>query len=362
MSHIACFHLLNDYSGSPIVLSRVLRGLLDRGCQIDLTCSRGGVLDTIEDDKLRIHHYSYHFSTNAFVTLVRWAWVQLYTFVYAFRFIGRGCSTFYINTLLPVGPALAGRMMGKRVVYHYHENANAKGSFYRLLCSAMQRLAHRIICVSAYQAAQLKRQDKVTVVHNALASDLAERLGTDTQQAFERQNILMLSSLKAYKGTAEFIGLAQHMPEYHFTLVINDQQSQIDQYLHAQGIASPGNLTIHPRQTDVAPFYNDASIVLNLSNKALAIETFGLTTLEAMTAGLPVIVPTVGGIAEMVDDGVNGYKIDVPDIDKIEAAIRLLLTDKTLFARMAAAAKATSKQYDEKRMTEEIARILSDNN
>ena len=359
MSHIACFHLLNDYSGSPIVLSRVLRGLLDRGCQIDLTCSKGGVLDTIEDDKLHVHHYSYHFSTNPMVTLIRWAWVQLYTFATAFRFIGRQCGTFYINTLLPVGPAIAGRLMGKRVVYHYHEDANAKGAFYRMLSSAMQRLAHRIICVSAYQAAQLKRQDKVTVVHNALATELAARLGTDADKAFERKNILMISSLKAYKGTAEFIGLAQKMPQYHFTLVINDEQSKIDLYLRSQNINVPGNLTIHPRQTDVALFYNNASIVLSLSNKALFIETFGLTALEAMTAGLPIIVPTVGGIAEMVDDGVNGYKIDVCDIDNIERTIKLLLTDRALFTKMAAAAKAASAKYDERNMTEDIARILS---
>lgn len=42
--------------------------------------------------------------------------------------------------------------------------------------------------------------------------------------------------------------------------------------------------------------------MLNLTNKNQAIETFGMTPLEAMTCGLPVIVPTVGGIAELVID------------------------------------------------------------
>lgn len=62
------------------------------------------------------------------------------------------------------------------------------------------------------------------------------------------------------------------------------------------------NIKILSRQTDVSTFYNKASVVLNLSDKRQFVETFGLTALEAMSAGLPVIVPTEGGIAEIVDD------------------------------------------------------------
>ena len=59
------------------------------------------------------------------------------------------------------------------------------------------------------------------------------------------------------------------------------------------------NIKILSRQTDVSTFYNKASVVLNLSDKRQFVETFGLTALEAMSAVLPVIVPTEGGIAEM---------------------------------------------------------------
>lgn len=57
------------------------------------------------------------------MTMLRYCAVQLYTFLLAFRWLFQKDVVFYINTLLPVGPALAGRLMGKRVVYHYHENA-----------------------------------------------------------------------------------------------------------------------------------------------------------------------------------------------------------------------------------------------
>lgn len=230
--HIVCFHLFNDYSGSPKVLRMVLEGMLREGHRVDLVTSRGGVLDELEAvNGCRLHHYAYRFSNNPAVTMVRYACVQLITFCWAFRWIFSKNTVFYINTLLPVGPALAGRLMGKRVVYHYHENALVKGMFYRLLAAAMQRLAHKIICVSEYQASFLKRRDKVMVVPNALPREFVEKLHPDAEAAFERKTVLMLSSLKAYKGTKEFIELSQRMPEYKFVLVVNDTKGNIEKYL-----------------------------------------------------------------------------------------------------------------------------------
>ena len=36
MKHIICFHLFNDYSGSPKVLKTVLEGLLRKSYRVDL--------------------------------------------------------------------------------------------------------------------------------------------------------------------------------------------------------------------------------------------------------------------------------------------------------------------------------------
>ena len=45
---VICFHLYNDYSGSPRVLRTVLDGLLREGVDVTLVSSRGGALDGIE--------------------------------------------------------------------------------------------------------------------------------------------------------------------------------------------------------------------------------------------------------------------------------------------------------------------------
>lgn len=119
------------------------------------------------------------------------------------------------------------------------------------------------------------------------------------------------------------------------------------------------NLRIVSRQNDVTPFYNEASIVLNLSDKQRFVETFGLTALEAMSAGLPVIVPTEGGIAEMVEDGANGYKIDVQDLDRIDCMIEEIFQDKDHYIRMANEANQVSLGFKESVMIEKILTILN---
>lgn len=360
MKHIICFHLFNDYSGSPKVLKIVLEGLLKKGYQIDLITSTGGALDELLYYKnLSKYSYPYRFSNNPIVTMLRYCMVQLYTFILTFRWLFYKDVTFYINTLLPVGPALAGRIMGKRVVYHYHENAFVKGTFYKVLATIMQKLAHEIICVSEYQASFLQQKKCVITIPNALPQNFVNRLTPNFKTAFERKTILMLGSLKLYKSPLEFIELAKRLPQFVFVLVISDTKENIDIFIEKYKINVYKNLTIYPRQNDVVPFYNQASLVLNLSDKKQVVETFGLTALEAMSAGLPVIVPTEGGIAEMVVDGENGYKIDVQNLNQIAECIKTILSDETLYMKLAQNALAYSKRFSEAKMVNSIEMILN---
>ncbi len=118
------------------------------------------------------------------------------------------------------------------------------------------------------------------------------------------------------------------------------------------------NLDIHPRTDEVATYYNAASVVVNLSDKRQFIETFGMTALEAMTDGLPTVVPTEGGIAEAVEDGKNGYKIDVSELGKIEQCIDRMLTDKKHYDRLSANALVQSKKYEMDAMIDSIIKLL----
>jgi hypothetical protein len=48
MKKFVCFHLYNDFSGSPKVLRQVVRGMLEEGHEVVLVTSRNGILDSLQ--------------------------------------------------------------------------------------------------------------------------------------------------------------------------------------------------------------------------------------------------------------------------------------------------------------------------
>lgn len=362
MKHIICFHLLNDYSGSPKVLQTVLKGLLDKGYSVDLYTSDGGALDELLSySNLKKVSCPYHFSSNPAITLLHFFKVQLVTFFLAFRYLFDREAVFYINTLLPGSPAIAGWVMRKRVIYHCHEFIVKKGWTYRRLSYLMQLIATEIICVSNDQRKTIKRRQNVHIIPNSIPDEISEKLSSQIKSPLEYRTVLMLSSLKSYKGIAEFIQLAYLLPQYYFTLVINETEENINAFFKEQKLRISSNMQVYPRQKDIVPFYIHSSLVLNLSDKNRFVETSGLTVIEAIMAGLPVIVPTVGGISEVVKDGVNGYKIDVQNLNDIVKKIDHILSDRKIYNQIRNNTLAMKPQFSAEHMISSVLTVIYGN-
>jgi L-malate glycosyltransferase len=67
-------------------------------------------------------------------------------------------------------------------------------------------------------------------------------------------------------------------------------------------------------------------------------ETFGLAALEAMACGVPVVATQIGGIPELVQEGVDGFLCELGDVEALTERTRQLVTDDDLHKKMAAAA------------------------
>ena len=74
-------------------------------------------------------------------------------------------------------------------------------------------------------------------------------------------------------------------------------------------------------------------------------ESFGLAALEAMACRVPAIATRVGGVPELIDDGVNGLLFDVGDIEAMAAAAIDLLSDPARLEAMSAAARKTAQDH-----------------
>jgi glycosyltransferase involved in cell wall biosynthesis len=89
-----------------------------------------------------------------------------------------------------------------------------------------------------------------------------------------------------------------------------------------------------------------------------AYATFGLVVIEAFAAGVPAIVPRIGALAELVQDGRNGLHFDSYSADSLAATVRAALSPAGALDEMGRAARSDFlRTYTADANTEELLRL-----
>ena len=141
------FHILNDYSGSPLVLKNTALAL-ENNHEVTICTSKGvGFLSNLHGVKYQ--DFVYQWSPNRWVTLIRFLYIQVYLFGLVISKRNK-IDVVYVNTLLPFGAALAGWLCGKEVIYHMHEPQISPKLLFVFLSSVASRTADKVVFVSNY--------------------------------------------------------------------------------------------------------------------------------------------------------------------------------------------------------------------
>lgn len=342
-------HLLNDRSGSPRVLCSTIKALTEVGDGSRLFVGSDG-FGSLDDLGFDTHRYWYRRTPYRLITLFTYLFSQVCLLVKLFRTpnIDRD-ALIYVNTLLPFGAALYGWLSRRPVIYHLHEVSLSPAPLRWFLLFIARLTARRLIYVSDFHRRSLPIPGLLSkTVHNALDKAFFIRSGTSSY-CHRREgcfNVLMLASLRDYKGVPEFLALAARLAvrsDIHFDLVVNDDEAAIHRYFAK--ITMSSNIKIHARTNDPAAHYAQASLVLSLSRPDLCVETFGLTLLEAMAFGIPVVAPPVGGPLELVSEGREGFLIDCRRGDEVAKKVLQLADDEALCLGLSTAARGRAAQF-----------------
>lgn len=356
---VVAVHLLNDYSGSPLVLKQSIEALVKTGYEITLHTSKGpGFLSNIKNVKTVYLPYSW--SKLKIVTLINFLYCQLLLFIKLFATLKKA-DIVYINSLLPFGAAIAAKLRGCKVVYHIHEVSIKPARLKSLLIAAANYSASKGIFVSNDVKMQTGFTKPCRVIYNALPHDFMQQADNC---AFETDannfNVVMACSLKAYKGVFEFVACAERLTAYKFILVLNATKADIKGFF--KNTKLPKNLVLYSSQKNMHPFYSKANVVLNLSRPDEWIETFGMTILEAMYYKKPVIIPPVGGVTELVKHCVEGYRVDSSNINELCARINALANDSWLYNELSSNSYKRAKQFSQEAFSAAIINTIENLN
>ncbi|HET8526759.1 MAG TPA: glycosyltransferase family 4 protein [Actinomycetota bacterium] len=94
---------------------------------------------------------------------------------------------------------------------------------------------------------------------------------------------------------------------------------------------------------DQLPPYHAAADVF--CSPAVGQESFGLTLVEAMAAGVPVVATDIPGYREVVRNGVDGLLVRPNDPEALAGAIRRVLSEPELASALAAAGRARAAEF-----------------
>lgn len=110
------------------------------------------------------------------------------------------------------------------------------------------------------------------------------------------------------------------------------------------------------RRSDVPDLLGTATVAVIPSRWA---EAFGLAVVEAMAAGIPLVATAVGGIPELVDEGVTGLLVPPNDPEALARAINRLLHDPDTRATMGAAGRAEAhRRFAIGRVVDELFQLV----
>jgi glycosyltransferase involved in cell wall biosynthesis len=211
----------------------------------------------------------------------------------------------------------------------------------------LPRLFDLFLTVSAYSARELGApQGRTHVIYGGADP---HRFAPDPAQP--RQGVVFVGRLTPHKGVDR---LLQALPTGASLRVVGSTghdprppEREYPDLLRELAVGRDVEFVGPVADTDLPGVYRSAEVLALPSvertcyGRAVRVsELLGLAVIEAMASGTPVVASKVGGVAEVVEDGVTGFLVPSGDVPSLNDRLALLLGDPGRARRMGEAARA----------------------
>ena len=250
------------------------------------------------------------------------------------------------------------------VILHLHGGGFAR--FYDVECGKVRRRiirfflerATRVIVLSERWRAWITRiadSRRVVCIPN-LVPAVEER-----PQSRRGNMVLFLGRLERRKGIFDLLdaiaALRAHVPDIHLVCAGDGDLGSVARYAERLGIDNAVSFPGWVGPAEKQSLMNRAAVCVLPSYT----EGLPMSLLEAMAAGLPVAATSVGGIPDVVADGINGFLFDPGDSAMLQRLLLRLLHDPELGKRMALAARETVRmRFATERVLAQLDELYTD--
>ena len=358
-------------SGKEIMVMELADGLREKGCHVEIVTSHWGSPEFAERFRkleFPVHKVWFGFISIAlrldciYMTLAQvLRWPQLLLGFRRFLRAAQPERVIFTNwhsllTLLPL-------LKAERDVYWIHDVIPDKPQYRRVFGWLARRLGC-FVCVSGAVAGSLRAigiaPEKVRVIHNGITNPVtAGEAPAAASQGTARIGII--GQIARWKGHADllqaFCLLAKDFPaaELHvFGRSPDDFEDELRRQVKSLEMAE--RVVWHGFVSDRTRVYQSMDVCVVPSRVQDSLPT---TAIEAGFFGLPVVASRLGGLPEIVEDGVTGFLFEVGNVAELAACLGRLLGDDRLRREMGERARASVRtKFGRERFVEDFMRLL----
>ncbi|MFH1459647.1 MAG: glycosyltransferase [Candidatus Omnitrophota bacterium] len=257
---------------------------------------------------------------------------------------------------------IAGIIAGVKIILAHVHSTYWDFSFKQLCIEKILSLAtDKIICCSESVANFVKgrekvNKDKVTVIYNGV--DLDKFILKDNQITDKDEYVIgCIASLFAHKGHKYLLAAIKSLisdcsKKIRLILVGEGQlKDELQDYCRKLGIEK--NVKFVGNVLDISEILKGFDIVVLPSSER---EGLGIALLEAMAVGIPIIGTTIGGIPEIIQNGINGILIEPKNSGSLASAINSMLDDFNKAKTMGATGrKIVEAKFSQEKMLQKIS-------